>query len=131
MKKIILSFLVLIAFTFSGLAQNDLNTCASKVKTGKFKSIGKNTGSQITRTEKEQVEFILETQSTITSSVKWVSDTEYILKIKKFFNCEPGPLKKGDKIYVKIIACDATSYKCEVTFEGSMIGEIEYQILAD
>lgn len=131
MKKIILSFLVLIAFTFSGLGQNELNTCASKVKTGKFKSIGKNAGSQITRTEKEQVEFILETQSTIISSVKWVSDTEYILKIKKLINCQPGPIKKGIKLYVKIIDCTETTFKCAVTYEGKEIGEIEYQILSN
>lgn len=115
----------------SGLAQNDLNTCASQVKTGKFKSIGKNTGSQITRTEKEQVEFILKTQTTIISSVKWVSDTEYILKIKKLINCEPGLIKKGIKLYVKIIACDETTFKCSVTYDGNNVGEIEYQILTN
>jgi len=131
MNRIILSFFVLIAFTFSGLTQEELVTCAGKVKTGNFKSIGKNAGSQITRTENEQIEFILASQSTIISSVKWISETEYILKIKKLINCEPGAIKKGIKLYVKIISCDETTFKCSVRYEGNNVGEIEYQILSN
>lgn len=133
MKRFILVITIIFGTAFSSFSQDSLKTCVEKIKTGKFKSVGAEVGSFISRTSKEQFEFIKETQTTVISSVRWISDTEYELKIKKLINYPFSMLKKGDIMLVKVIECNETTFKCRVWFKkknfDEIIGEIEYEIL--
>lgn len=129
MKNILLVIGVLIGTSFGSFAQDDLKTCVEKIKTGKFKSIGSEDGSYITRTQKVQYEFIKSTETTVVASVKWTSDTEYEMKVTKLIHYSGKALKKGDKLKVKVIECSGTNFTCMVWFKNENLGEIEYEIL--
>ena len=129
MKTIFLVISIILGTAFSSFSQDELKTCVEKIKTGKFKSIGSEDGSYITRTQKEQYEYIKITETTVVASVKWTSDTEYEMKIKKLIHYSGRALKKGDKLKVKVIECNGNTFKCMVWFKNENLGEIEYEVL--
>jgi hypothetical protein len=119
----ILFFLMVSASAFS-----QEKACLDDIRTGRFQHTSELGTSIIWRREKEQLEKF--GSSMIICKVKWISDSEYVLRVKKTANCPPV-LKKGDKIHVKITDCTQTTYRCNITFSNGHIENIEYTIIRE
>ncbi|MCB0478717.1 MAG: hypothetical protein KDC84_11160 [Crocinitomicaceae bacterium] len=89
-------FIIISSYTF---AQNCVDT-----KTGVFSYVTNGMKVFIVRYENEQIEFFNKGDSKLLESVKWTSDSTYILThiIDKNVN---GSLKKGDKIFSTVVSC--------------------------
>ena len=84
-------------------------------KTGLYKYKDPNfDGFYIKRTKNKQVEYNKAKKFKIVLTVKWSSDTEYILTMKNDKG-NVGCLKKGDAVEVFITESDTHNYTCSYT----------------
>lgn len=116
MKNLI--YIVLIALLLTGCYTQERN-CAD-FKTGKFRFEYEINGAKkvtkFERTEKFEIETFEGT--TDTSSVRWVSDCEYILE-----KLHPKTAAEKKAVQMKILTTKADSY----TFEFSLVGDTKKQ----
>jgi len=110
MKKITTAAL----FIFGTILVSNAQTPESlqTMRTGKFTYMGDEGKVEIVRTETEQTEIYNDGKSKGVLTIKWLSDTEYLLTLKSAENA-PGCIKKGDVIRTKILTCDGTKYYYE------------------
>lgn len=112
MRTIILS-LIICLFTFCVAFGQD-NQCLQKMRTGNFKYDVRGDDVIIVRTKHTQTEYINSGKSKLVLKIKWLSDSVYVLKLKKEVDA-PGCLHKGDEIVVKITKCYGNKYDAEYT----------------
>ncbi|MFZ5553866.1 MAG: hypothetical protein ACOZCO_12190 [Bacteroidota bacterium] len=115
MKKIVLFYLALLIpsiILYSFVPPDD--DCHKKFHTGHYTLQGQEGKYKLVRVEGMQTEIFNDSKSKIISDMKWISDTEYHLTLKKLTNVA-GCLKKGDVVKVKIVSCEGSKITCEYT----------------
>jgi hypothetical protein len=87
--------------------------CLASIKTGKFKYTIDGMVVKVTRTNIEQIETYNNGNSKIITKIKWLNESEYLVKFQDEINA-PGSLKNGDEMKVTILECDDKKYLCEI-----------------
>ena len=127
--KTILITLCLSVISISKVFAQSSTECLKNIKTGTFSHTDENGKTIIIREEKLQTEHMAANGGgTIVSKVKWLSEDEYELTIKKVIDLDPPILKKGMKIRAKITQCNESSYTCTVNFMGILMEGVKYKI---
>lgn len=87
-----------------------------KFRTGTFKYIDSDLNHiTITRNDSIQVEYNSKENTTITTSIEWTSQCEYILTYQDVTNYPYRDEILGKKIYVKILETDGDIYTSQVS----------------
>lgn len=83
---------------------------------GKFHFAENN--SQISREGNTQTDYFEEDGLTLTSSVEWLSESEYKLTLIDIDEPQKVDYNIGDELYVKVITMNKDYYSAESTYKG-------------
>jgi hypothetical protein len=113
MKKVLLLYFIIVATTFSAIAQE--KKCVD-FKTGKFViKDSKNGTSYITRTDKYQIESLGDKKTEIKFNVNWINDCTYELTPADKKAIKTLKIKPDDKLTVEIVSTSEYGYTIKVT----------------
>ena len=124
-----LSFILLFSLSYTVSYAFGQSECYERIKKGEFRRVSLSDTSIVIREESYQEEIFNHGESRIGSSIKWISDTKYELKLIGKENVSDVTPPIGSVLLVEITACTEEYFECLIYYKNKEIGTSKYYFI--